>query len=134
MFPIKDVVDYVRLHMGGNTRESYVNKAVSFEFQARGYRVEREACIPVWFEASNGVKHRLGILQADLVITDELHPLEHHIVEFKITPDTESNRQAAIEQVKSYIRWSELKFMTAWVVFYPKQGEPTIHAVDVPAQ
>lgn len=131
MFPIKDIVDFVHSKIGNNARESYVNKAVSLEFQARGFCVESEACIPVWFEASNGVKHRLGILQADLIVTDEVDSHKHHIIEFKITPDNDSNRHMAIEQIKNYVRWSDLTFESAWVIFYPKQGVPTIYSVDV---
>ena len=129
MFPINDIVEYVYASLGGYTRESFVSRAIAAEFQARGFCVEREACIPVWFESSTGVKHRLGVSQADLIVTDELHPLEHHIVEFKVTPDTELNRQNAIDQIKNYIKWSKISFKSAWVVFYPKQTTPTVYNV-----
>ena len=85
MIPINEIVDFVHTTLGSLTRETFVSRAIAAEFQARGFCVEREACIPVWFESSNGIKHRLGVLQADLIVTDELHPSEQHIIEFKVT-------------------------------------------------
>ena len=130
MIPINEIVDFVHTTLGGLTRETFVSRAIAAEFQARGFCVEREACIPVWFESSNGIKHRLGVLQADLIVTDELHPSEQHIIEFKVTPDTDYNRQNAIDQIKNYIRCSKSSFKSAWVVFYPKQSAPTVYNVD----
>lgn len=125
MFPIEEVVRFVHGQLGGIARESFVSQAVACELQARGFCVEREACIPVWYTASTGSRHRLGVLQADLVVSDSS---SQHIVEFKITPDTPSNRKAAIDQLQSYLRWSTADYQSATVVFYPKRGSPTFYS------
>ena len=128
--PTKECVDHVFADLGCLERESFVNNAVACEFAARGYTVEREVAIPIWFTTSSGTRHRVGVSYADLVVVAGKFK---HIVEFKVTGDTASNRAAAEAQPKTYVKHSTDIYCSATLVFYPRAGVagPSCYSVKI---